>query len=113
MAGTGRWLVSKGISARDFASVLACMLVIAITLIVINVFSELLTVLFIQPKESDAAQQRLEFIPKSGIPSPLAQTCTGVRQNSMAMAGLMFIYYRNGSAGLITGPVTIPLIKTQ
>ena len=30
----------------DFASVLACMLVIAITLIVINVFSELLTVLF-------------------------------------------------------------------
>ena len=47
--GLGRWLVSS-ISARDFASVLACMLVIAITLIVINVFSELLTVLFYPAK---------------------------------------------------------------
>ncbi len=47
--GLGRWLVSS-INARDFAAVLACMLVIAITLIVINVFSELLTVLFYPAK---------------------------------------------------------------
>ena len=47
--GLGRWLVSS-INARDFAAVLACMLVIAITLIIINVFSELLTVLFYPAK---------------------------------------------------------------
>jgi cationic peptide transport system permease protein len=47
--GLGRWLVSS-ITARDFASVLACMMVIAITLIIINVFSELLTVLFYPAK---------------------------------------------------------------
>ncbi len=47
--GLGRWLVSS-ITARDFASVQACMMVIAITLIVINVFSELLTALFYPAK---------------------------------------------------------------
>lgn len=47
--GLGRWLVSS-INARDFAAVLACMLVIAITLIIINVFSELLTILFYPAK---------------------------------------------------------------
>lgn len=47
--GLGRWLVSS-ISARDFASVQACMLVIAITLIIINICSELLTVLFYPAK---------------------------------------------------------------
>jgi cationic peptide transport system permease protein len=47
--GLGRWLVSS-ITARDFTSVLACMMVIAITLIIINVFSELLTVLFYPAK---------------------------------------------------------------
>jgi len=47
--GLGRWLVSS-ITARDFASVLACMMVIAIALIIINVFSELLTVLFYPAK---------------------------------------------------------------
>lgn len=47
--GLGRWLVSS-ISARDFASVQACMLVIAIALIIINICSELLTVLFYPAK---------------------------------------------------------------
>ena len=47
--GLGRWLVSS-IGARDFNSVQACMMVIAITLIVINVFSELLTALFYPAK---------------------------------------------------------------
>lgn len=47
--GLGRWLVTS-IGVRDYASVQACMLVIAITLIAINIFSELLTVLFYSVK---------------------------------------------------------------
>ncbi|WP_024872798.1 ABC transporter permease [Tolumonas lignilytica] len=47
--GLGRWLISS-ILARDFAAVQACMLVIAITLIIINICSELLTVLFYPAK---------------------------------------------------------------
>ena len=55
--GLGRWLVTS-ISARDFESVQACMLVIAITLIVINILAEIVTVLVYPAKRKELYAQQ-------------------------------------------------------
>lgn len=55
--GLGRWLVTS-ISVRDYASVEACMLVIAIALIAVNILSELVTVLFYSVKRKSMYAQQ-------------------------------------------------------
>lgn len=55
--GLGRWLVSS-ITARDYESVQACMLVIAIVLIIINILAEIVTVLFYPAKRKELYAQQ-------------------------------------------------------
>lgn len=55
--GLGRWLVTS-ISARDFESVQACMLVVAITLVVINILAEIVTVMVYPAKRKELYAQQ-------------------------------------------------------
>ena len=55
--GLGRWLVSS-IVARDYESVQACMVVIAIVLIIINILAEIVTVLFYPAKRKELYAQQ-------------------------------------------------------